>query len=48
VMDPEEGVMDVSETVKQSGGYDPWAQEQETQDVKEGLDAVKKRTVKVT
>jgi nucleolar protein 53 len=47
VMAPEENVMELSETVKRSGGYDPWEQGEDAQEENDGLEGVRKRPVKV-
>jgi nucleolar protein 53 len=53
-MDPSEfgagsAILEVSEAVKKSGGYDPWAGDDNDDDeVKDGLETVKKLKVKVS
>lgn len=53
VMDPSElqsgaGIVELSEAVKQSGAYDPWAStSDEVVEIKDGLETVQPKTVKV-
>jgi nucleolar protein 53 len=53
IMDPSEcssgsGIVDLSEAVKASGTYDPWASQEEVKEIKDGLENVQKKRVKVT
>lgn len=55
VMDPSEfgagsAILEVSEAVKKSGGYDPWAEDdnEEGEEVNDGLETPKKMKVKVS
>jgi nucleolar protein 53 len=51
IMDPSEyasgsGIVDLSQAVKASGTYDPWAP-QEVEEIKDGLENVQKKKAKV-
>lgn len=52
VVDPAEfgagsGMLELSEAVKNSGGYDPWGPEPVEEELKDGLETVQKRKIKV-
>ncbi|KDR76926.1 hypothetical protein GALMADRAFT_66490 [Galerina marginata CBS 339.88] len=51
ILDPSEyaagsGTVELSDAVKQSGTYDPWAEEQAVEEVKDGMETVSKKTIK--
>ena len=41
-------ILEVSEAVKASGGYDPWADDGEDEEVKDGMETVRKVKVKAS